>query len=129
MELREKEIQNSILDFLEYWIIKTEKKGFFWTNNNIGVFDPIKKIYRKNQSRHSLKGVSDIIGIVDGRFIAIEVKNRTGKLSPEQRQFINKINVSGGLAFVARSIEDVEREMKDAESKKECKEIESEEES
>lgn len=129
MELREKEIQNSILDFLEHWIIKTEKKGFFWTNNNIGVFDPIKKIYRKNQSRHSLKGVSDIIGIVDGRFIAIEVKNRTGKLSPEQRQFINKINVSGGLAFVARSIEDVEREMKDAESKKECKEIESEEES
>jgi penicillin-binding protein-related factor A (putative recombinase) len=129
VDLSEKEIQNSILDFLEYWLIKTGKVGFFWTNNNVGVYDPAKKSYRINRSRHHMNGVSDILGILQGRFVAIEVKNKIGRLSPEQRQFINKINVSGGLAFMARSIEDVERELQNGESKQECKETKSEEKS
>ena len=47
----------------------------------------------------------------DGRFIAIEVKTEQGKLTPEQRLFLFKINENNGIGFVARSIEDVKKEL------------------
>jgi hypothetical protein len=54
------------------------------------------------------KGVPDILGILkDGRFLGIEVKTATGKLSPHQEKFIQSINNTGGVAFVARSVDDV----------------------
>jgi len=53
------------------------------------------------------KGVSDIIGCKDGRMIAIEIKTPAGKVTPYQQRFIDRVNAAGGLAFVARSIEDV----------------------
>ena len=55
--------------------------------------------------------MSDIIGCIrkTGRFLAIEVKRPGNKGTPEQQQFIDIINQAGGLAFVARSVEEVER--------------------
>ncbi len=57
--------------------------------------------------KYQLKGTSDIIGVYQGRILCIEVKSATGKVSPEQQAFINKINSVGGIAFVARSLEEV----------------------
>lgn len=75
---------------------------------NVGYFDPIRKVFRKQTSPYFRKGVSDCLGLLsDGRFLAIEIKARYGKVSPEQEQFINDVNKSGGLAFVARSVQDV----------------------
>lgn len=53
-------------------------------------------------------GGSDILGIAPngGRFIAIEVKTKTGRVSPEQQTFINAVRAAGGIAGVARSVED-----------------------
>lgn len=59
----------------------------------------------------SAVGVSDILGIYKGRFLAIEVKTERGKLSPAQERFIQNINDNGGIAFVARSIDDVENNL------------------
>lgn len=57
---------------------------------------------------NSAKGMSDIMGILKtGRTLAIEVKNRTRKVDPHQQQFLDDINAGGGLAFVARSLDDV----------------------
>ncbi len=53
------------------------------------------------------RGISDIIGIYQGRFLAIEVKTPKGKLTDSQRAFIQRVNREGGIAFVARSVEDV----------------------
>jgi Holliday junction resolvase len=58
------------------------------------------------------KGVSDIIGIYRGKFLAIEVKTERGKLTDAQRAFLDRVNREGGIAFVARSVEDVIRELK-----------------
>ena len=55
----------------------------------------------------TVKGIPDIIGCFGGRLIAIEVKTKKGKLSPEQEIHIDRINKAGGLAFVARGIQDV----------------------
>lgn len=52
-------------------------------------------------------GSSDIIGIApDGRFLAIEVKTLTGKVTQEQQRFIDAVNRAGGIAGVCRSVED-----------------------
>jgi hypothetical protein len=63
------------------------------------------------------KGVSDLLccGTVDGvpgRFVAIELKATTGKPSPDQLDFIRQVKERGGIAFVARSTEDVIRHLK-----------------
>ena len=60
------------------------------------------------------RGVSDIIGCIPktGRFLAIEVKRPGGKPTPEQQQFIDTINQAGGLAFVARNVEEVEQALR-----------------
>jgi len=55
-----------------------------------------------------LKGVADVLGVLpDGRFLAVECKTATGRISPEQDAFIRNVNLRGGLAFVARGLEDV----------------------
>jgi len=51
-------------------------------------------------------GVPDILAVIDGRFIALEVKTPTGRTSPIQEYQIKKIQEAGGTAIVARSVED-----------------------
>ena len=52
-------------------------------------------------------GSSDIIGFTDdGRFLAIEVKTPKGRPTKEQLRFIDAVNASGGIAGIARSVED-----------------------
>jgi len=53
-------------------------------------------------------GSADIIGIrhSDGKFIAIEVKTGKGKTTREQERFIFHVQHCGGIAGVARSVDD-----------------------
>jgi penicillin-binding protein-related factor A (putative recombinase) len=53
------------------------------------------------------KGISDILGVYEGRFLAIEVKRPGGRVSSEQRAFIERVNEEGGVGFVAYSVDDV----------------------
>ena len=59
------------------------------------------------QGLGSQKGVSDIIGIHKGKFLAIEVKTEKGKLNDNQEHFLRLVNKNGGIGFVARSAHDV----------------------
>lgn len=98
----EKQIENLILSYLK------SKKILAWQNSSVGIFDAKIGKYRRKNSIHRIVGVSDILGIYAGRFLAIEVKSEKGRLSLPQKEFIDQINAQGGIAFVARSIEDVE---------------------
>lgn len=53
-------------------------------------------------------GSSDLIGIRkrDGRFLAIEVKKPGQNAKPHQQNFIDRIKEAGGIAGVARSIDE-----------------------
>lgn len=53
------------------------------------------------------RGVSDILGIYDGKLLAIEIKKPGARPSPEQVRFINRINTEGGIGFIAYSVDDV----------------------
>lgn len=67
------------------------------------------------------KGSSDLIGwnaitvlpsMLGKRvavFTAIETKSKTGRLTVEQGNFLDQVMDAGGIAFVARTPEDVER--------------------
>lgn len=56
----------------------------------------------------TVKGLADIIGqLTDGRFLAIEVKRPSGKVTDEQAAFIGMVQNSNGVAFVARSVAEV----------------------
>tara|TARA_Y100000114_G_scaffold35823_2_gene31361 strand:- start:1369 stop:1740 length:372 start_codon:yes stop_codon:yes gene_type:complete len=100
-------VENSILEFLLWY------PGKFWKNNSVGVYDPVKKCYRKAKSKHIINGVSDILGVMNGRFIAIEVKSAKGRLSEAQKDFIHEVKQNGGIAFVARSLQDVKDNLED----------------
>ena len=56
------------------------------------------------------KGSSDIVGFTNpgGKFIAIEVKDGDeSDPTPEQLAFLDSVNRAGGIAFLARSVQDV----------------------
>ena len=74
-----------------------QQVGRFWTEDHRPVYV-------------GMKGTPDLIGytIVDGRgiYTAIEVKSEIGRVRPEQKMFIDAVIKNGGLAGVARSVED-----------------------
>lgn len=63
------------------------------------------------------KGSADLIGWVRighlAVFLSIEIKTATGKLRPEQQQWMNNINESGGIAFVARNETEALKQLND----------------
>ena len=101
--MREKDIQSAILRYLHV------NKIFCWKYNNIGIWKQKTKSYIPS----NMLGVSDIIGILpDGKFLAIEIKRPSGKLTYYQETFINDIKERNGIAFVAYDVSDVEKELK-----------------
>lgn len=101
----EKEIEKAILQYLE-WLPEV----MAWKNQSTGLYDPIKKTFRKAHSKFVINGVSDILGMYKTRFLAIEVKRPSNKVrTKEQNDFIDAINLRGGLAFYATSVEDVKK--------------------
>lgn len=79
------------------------------------IFHYVHIVARVPGNRGSMKkGVSDIIGCLpNGRFLAIEVKAPMGSVSDEQMEFIFDVRKNGGIAFVARSVEDVVKQLKE----------------
>ena len=59
------------------------------------------------QGMGSTPGTSDILGCYKGKLLAIEIKGESGRISPKQQEFIDRVNAEGGLGFFAWSIEDV----------------------
>ena len=57
-------------------------------------------------------GCPDVLGqLKDGRLLGVEVKAEKGKLRPEQSIFLERIRCAGGVAFMARDLRDVMREL------------------
>jgi len=56
-----------------------------------------------------MAGISDLIGVYKGKFVAIEVKTPSNKKGTTKLQdwFIDSVNNCGGIAFVAKSVQEV----------------------
>jgi len=92
-----------------------------WAGKVVKVFSPTKLILmpgdvviRQAYPIHAglCEGSSDLIGISppSGRFVAVEAKFGSGRLTKPQSNFINFILESGGIAFKATSSEEAVRE-------------------
>lgn len=55
--------------------------------------------------RFGTKGSPDIICVLQGRYIGIEVKDIKGRLSDSQKQFQEQLEAAGGIYLVARDID------------------------
>jgi len=55
----------------------------------------------------------DMVGATVAVFAAVEVKTPTGRPTPEQTAFLAHVTAAGGLAGIARSVEDAERILSD----------------
>ena len=62
--------------------------------------------------RFGWPGCPDVLGqLRDGRLLGVEVKAQAVRLRPEQAVFLERIRGAGGVAFVARDLRDVLREL------------------
>ena len=50
----------------------------------------------------------DMIGASVAQFLSIEIKTATGKVKPEQLNWMEQINMAGGHAIIARSVSDTD---------------------
>jgi hypothetical protein len=55
----------------------------------------------------------DMVGQQVAVFTSIEVKTATGRLRPEQQQWLDAVQAAGGIAGVARSVSDAETLLRD----------------
>jgi len=80
----------------------SDEPGLVLWRNNTGVAE-----HRGARVRYGLAvGSADLIGCLDGRFIALEVKTSTGRATPEQRQWLDLVRRYGGFACVVRSVDE-----------------------
>jgi hypothetical protein len=104
-----------------------QNAGFAWQGQVIEQTPTRLVLLHPRPIRMGVPGMSDIAGWttveIDGDgycglvaepaiYTAIEVKSRTGRLTPEQSAFLELVRRSGGRAGVARSVEDAGRIIK-----------------
>ena len=98
--MSEKALETEILDFLNLI-----EDTFAFKVNTVGIFDPRKQVYRKNTNPHIHNGTSDILGIHNGTFFAIEVKWGYNKATNNQKVFLKRIEKNGGKVLITNSFE------------------------
>jgi len=65
---------------------------------------------RTVMAKNALKGFPDIFGIlknIPGKLFVIEVKSATGKLRPEQKMWLARLEKLGVSCLVARTLQEV----------------------
>ena len=104
VRMKESDIQRSILDNLRW-------RGFLAFRCQPAPV-PIRKgnnIVGFRRADAFNVGMPDIVCVIRGRFIGIEVKSAIGRQSPEQHEWQERIKKAGGVYILARSWTEIER--------------------
>ena len=86
----------------------TALPGAMFERRNTGVARPLKS---NRVVRFNNEGTPDIQGTYFGRSVAIEAKTGSGRLSEKQKDWRYAFLKAGGTYIVARSVEQVLREL------------------
>lgn len=98
----ESDIQRDICKMLE-------KRGvLFWRSNNIPAPGRNGKHSFRKLPKYVPRGLPDLIVVIAGRMICLEVKRPGMPLNPEQVKFGGKLLVAGASYAVVRSVKDAE---------------------
>lgn len=86
---------------------RLKKQGIFcWRQNNLAVYDPKMNGYRAHTG---LKGVPDILAVINGIFTGFEIKTPRGKQSVDQVLFEKRCKRHGGAYHVIRDVKDLDK--------------------
>lgn len=97
----EQGILKACLEFLQL-------KGCLVYRNNSGIVFVENGNGSKRAIRMGMPGAPDIIGCAPGGiFLAIECKTKTGKVSQQQKEFLQKVHSFGGFSIIVRDVEDL----------------------
>lgn len=101
----EKDIQRGILEWLN------DEGFFFWRSNNTPVYSRNNggKMAFRSLPKYTPRGLPDIMCVINGRFVAIEVKRPGSKLRSEQADYGAKCVCSGGIYAMVQSLDDVKK--------------------
>ncbi|MHC1728040.1 MAG: hypothetical protein AB9866_18900 [Syntrophobacteraceae bacterium] len=104
--MAEHELQNLIIQFLRY-----DRYGFYWRNNT--------GTARKGKCyvKFGLKGSADIIGLHQGRFVAIECKDKGKGIEEDQIKFQQEVERAGGIYYLANDFDKFEQWYRDLTTK------------
>lgn len=98
----ENAVKKHVLQYLAY-----QREWFGFSVYNGATYDPKAGCFRAKTGIGQRKGVSDLIGMWNGQFMAVEIKTPTGVVSEHQKLFIDDVIRHGGLAVVIRSVDEM----------------------
>jgi hypothetical protein len=131
----ENPIKNEILEYLDLF-----PNGVVYQIDTVGIFDPTRKVFRKNKSKFKSRSMPDIMFLYRSKCFLIEVKKvdvhqriirklsdyltkyyKSKTMKHLQNQLLTHIkinktndeNFNGNIAFIASSIDDVKKVLKE----------------
>jgi hypothetical protein len=109
MKTPERAVVKACLEYLEL-------RGIYAYRQNTGAAEYQDKTGKRRFVRYGKPGASDIVGVLPGgRFLAVECKAPGGRISEHQARFLRDIERMGGVAVIARSVEDLEKSLREIE--------------
>jgi hypothetical protein len=88
--VKESEIQKQILDYL------TLKRIFHYRQNSGAFVFPETGTHKRRFFKAGVLGAPDIICVINGQYVGIEVKAPKGKMSDHQKAFQQVLEAAGG---------------------------------
>lgn len=101
----EVEIQKQCKQYLDI------KGVMCWRQNNT----PVPTADGHFRKFHGKRGVPDIIAVIRGHFVGIEVKQPTGKQSDHQIQFERELLAAGGIYLLVHSVDELAKDLLEVE--------------
>ena len=104
----ERVVQTQII----HWLQIRQRQGvncMFWRQPTMGAYYAKERKFLAPMGAGTRKGIADILGIWEGQPLAIEVKSKYGRLTKEQKEFLEEWSARGGISIVARCVDDVEK--------------------
>lgn len=90
--MSEKEIQKQCIEYLK-------KRNIFFYRQNQGRMGRIKFT--------SINGVPDIVAVIKGKYVGIELKDEKGKQSEDQKTFQKNLEQAGGEYWLIRDLDEL----------------------
>jgi hypothetical protein len=94
--MKESDVQRAILDYLAL------KRIFHYRNNSGGFKDANNHFYR-----FGALGSPDIVCVINGQYVGIEVKAPGGKQSAHQKEFQEALESAGGKYILTQSLDEL----------------------
>jgi hypothetical protein len=110
--MKESQIQRAIVQYLQ--LLENQGKLYFIRNNTYaGYLSHSPHVSRSwHYTKQGKKGCADLIIFRPQEVIFCEVKSETGRQSPEQKDFAEKITALGYHYVLVRSVGEVEELLK-----------------